>query len=74
MIPSHLKHYLKKHKRVTLNDIALHFDKDPSAVSSMMNVWVVKGKVKICTIGNACKHCCSPSCDSHGMTVYQWVG
>lgn len=70
-----LKNYLQQVGRVSLADLAHHFDIQESAVEGMMNTWVLKGYVSLinkegCTIGNCSKDCCSSS----NQIIYQWCG
>lgn len=70
-----LKNYLQQVGRVSLTDLAHHFDIQESAIEGMMNTWVLKGYVSLinkegCTIGNCSKDCCSSS----SQIIYQWRG
>lgn len=73
MILSDLRDYLKTHRRASLADMALHFDRDPDALRGMLGKWVAKGRVERLPGGRACgSGCCR--CDPATTEVYEWKG
>ncbi len=73
MILSDLRHYLQERRRVTLNDLVLHFNVDANALRGMLRKWISKGKVRQSPIGgSACgTSCCK--CDPLLTEIYEWV-
>ncbi|WP_459924074.1 FeoC-like transcriptional regulator [Desulfatiferula olefinivorans] len=74
MTLSDIKQYVIANRRVNLDDLALHFDADPSAVEGMMDVWVRKGRVSRSDIKPLCTGGCS-ACTQCGsrFVIYEWV-
>ncbi len=73
MILSELRDYLKEKKRVTLNDLVIHFDIDADALRGMIEKWVRKGKVQQLPVGDGCGSTCS-KCDPTLTEFYEWIG
>lgn len=72
MILSELKRYLQQQKRVTLNDLVIHFGVDADALRGMLGKWVSKGKVKRVPPASSCgTGCCK--CDPALTELYEWV-
>ncbi len=72
MILSELKNYLRHKKRVSLNDLAVHFDIDADALRGMLGKWISKGKVKRLPVDSSCgSSCCK--CDPAMIELYEWV-
>lgn len=72
MILSELRNYLQDKRRVTLNDLVLHFHVDANALRGMLGKWVSKGKVRISPVGGNCgSSCCK--CDPLLTEIYEWV-
>ncbi len=72
MILSELKNYLRHRKRVSLNDLAVHFDIDADALRGMLGKWISKGKVKRLPVDSSCgSSCCK--CDPAMIELYEWV-
>ncbi len=73
MILSDLRDYLKDKRRVTLNDLVLHFGVEANALRGMLAKWISKGKVKQSSAETACgTSCCQ--CDPLLTEIYEWVG
>lgn len=73
MDPIQIKKYLKFRKIAPLQDIAIHFRKEPDALRPMLDMWIHKGKVKRTRCASACqKGCCK--CDPATLEVYEWIG
>jgi putative ferrous iron transport protein C len=73
MILSEIKRYLMKHKRVTLADLAIHFDTEPAAMKGMLAQWVRKGRVIESDVQTSCNKACSKCCDASAMEIYEWT-
>lgn len=72
MILSDLRGYLQEKRRVTLNDLMLHFHMDADALRGMLNKWISKGKVRQSPAGLSCgTSCCK--CDPALTEIYEWV-
>ncbi len=72
MILSELRDYLKEHKRVTLNELVIHFDIDPDALRGMIAKWISKGKVRPLPVGKGCGSTCH-KCDPTLTEFYEWI-
>ncbi len=73
MILSEIKHYLMKHKQVTLGDLAIHFDTETETMRGMMEQWVRKGRVLKSNGKASCNRTCSKCCGSPAMETYEWT-
>lgn len=72
MILSELRNYLQTKRRVTLNDLVLHFHVDANALRGMLGKWISKGKVRISPAGSNCGGSCC-KCDPLLTEIYEWV-
>lgn len=73
MILSELRDYLKEQHRLSLKEMANHFDTDADALRGMLAKWVRKGKVKRLDASASCgTSCCK--CDPAMTELYEWVG
>jgi len=73
MILSEIKRYLMKHNRVTLDDLAVHFDTEPDAMRGMLEQWIRKGRVLKSELRASCgKTCAGCFCDST-VEIYEWI-
>ncbi len=72
MILSDVRNYIRQRGQASLSDVALHFDSDPEAVRTMLDVWVRKGKVSRGIATNSCGSSCR-QCDSATVELYFWV-
>ena len=72
MILSELRDYLKLHKRVTLNDLVIHFNMDADALRGMLGKWISKGKVKRLNPDSSCGTTCC-KCDPALTELYEWL-
>jgi len=71
MILSELRDYLKTNKRVTLNELVIHFDMDADALRGLLGKWISKGKVAQLPVNSACgTRCCK--CDPTLTEIYEW--
>ncbi len=73
MILSEIKYYLMKHKRVTIGDLALHFDTETEAMRGMLEQWIRKGRVLKLDVQASCNKTCSKCCDASAMEIYKWT-
>lgn len=73
MILSEIKQYLIKHKRVTLGDLAFHFDAEPEAMKGMLGQWIRKGKVLKLDEMAGCSKACGKCCDGATLEIYEWT-
>lgn len=73
MILSEIKKYLMKHKRVTLGDLACHFDTEPEAMKGMLGQWIRKGKVLKLDEQAGCSKACGKCCNGTAMEIYEWT-
>ena len=72
MILSDLRNYLREKKRVTLNELVIHFDMDADALRGMLGKWISKGKVRQLPVNSACgTSCCK--CDPTLTEFYEWT-
>jgi hypothetical protein len=72
MTPIEIKKYLVKRKIATLQNIAFHFRMETEAVTPMLDMWILKGKLKKHDSDFRCqKGCCK--CDPATMEAYEWI-
>ncbi len=71
MILSELKAYLQQRGRVSLADIAMHFDVDAAVARNMLQVWMNKGKVQCVQTTPACGSSCT-QCAPETTEIYVW--
>ena len=64
-----IKNYVESRGMVSLQDIALHFDVQPSAMQGMLQVWVNKGALKVSSAAADCNSNCG-RCDAAGSEMY----
>jgi hypothetical protein len=72
MILPEIKKYLMGHKRVTLGDLACHFDTEPEAMKGMLGQWIRKGKVLKLDEQAGCSKTCGMRCGGTAMEIYEW--
>lgn len=73
MILSEIKNYMIQHKRVTLGDLACHFDTEPEAMKDMLWQWIRKGKVLKLDVQAGCSKTCGKCFDGTAMEIYEWT-
>ncbi len=72
MILSDLRNFMQEKRRVTLNELVLHFQVDANALRGMLNKWINKGKIKLSPAGSNCgTSCCK--CDPLLTEIYEWI-
>jgi putative ferrous iron transport protein C len=73
MILAQIRDYLTEHKRVTLNDLVIHFGIEAEALRGMLNKWISKGKLRRLPVDSGCgTSCCK--CDPALTELYEWLG
>ena len=70
MILSDLKQYVQERGEVSLEDLARHFDADPSAIEGMLAFWIHKGRISKRIEPMACAAC--SACAQAASTRYRW--
>jgi len=74
MILTELKHYLSEKKRISLNELAYHFDTTPEAIRGMLEHWIRKGKIRRAEGVSACgKSGCHCHLDPAILEIYEWI-
>lgn len=74
MTLSDLKAYLVDRKRVSLAEIAIHFDTSQSAVRPMLDKWISKGRLRQVEAAGSCgKTGSSCSCCEKPAEVFEWT-
>ncbi|MCG6939736.1 MAG: FeoC-like transcriptional regulator [Thiohalocapsa sp.] len=71
MILSQLRDYIAERRRLSLQDMANHFDTDAEALRGMLAMLERKGRVRKLAAGSACGGCCK--CDQASPELYEWV-
>jgi len=72
MILSELRDYLREKKRVTLNELVIHFDMDADALRGMLAKWIIKRKLRQLPVDSNCgTRCCK--CDPTLTELYEWL-
>ncbi|MFV9990760.1 MAG: FeoC-like transcriptional regulator [Coxiella endosymbiont of Dermacentor nuttalli] len=67
-----LKSFLRERKTANLQELSLHFCKQPQIIRSMLEHWIKKGK--ICRLGRPadCETRCQ-ICHSQFTEIYKWI-
>lgn len=66
-----IRDFLRKNQGASLNEIARHFRAEPALVESMLDRWILKGRVvaeRDLTGGGCCG-----KCGGHSHIRYRWV-
>lgn len=74
MTPSTVRDYLKERGSAPLSDVALHFDAGESAVRSVLDLWVAKGKVRPLSASAGCAKAGTCGCSCKVEDIFEWVG
>ncbi len=73
MILTEIKKYLIQHNRVTLGDLARHFDIEPETIKGMMAQWIKKDRVLQTDRRAGCSKNCERCFDRKTMEIiYEW--
>ncbi len=67
-----LRGFLRERNRVSLGEVAGHFNTDQGTAESMLEHWVRKGSVEKKT-GDVFSSTCCGKCGGHKVTWYQWI-
>ncbi len=71
MILTDIKQYVQKHKLVSVQDVARHFDVETEAARGMLGFWVTKGKMKKTASTMSCNQSCG--CEAQDQAeLYEW--
>ncbi|WP_303682038.1 FeoC-like transcriptional regulator [Pelodictyon luteolum] len=73
MTLSDIKSYLSREGSASLAEIARHFNADRSLVESMLDRWILKGRVVARTSLAHGPGCCG-KCSGESHVWYEWVG
>lgn len=71
MILSDIRNYVKSRGQVTLNDIAIHFDSESSAMEGMLQRWVDKGIIEKKRLTSSCGEGCQ-QCGVSDSLMFVW--
>ncbi|MCG8709997.1 FeoC-like transcriptional regulator [Brenneria sp. 4F2] len=68
-----LRDYVRRQKKVSLQDVSTAFHADPGVVEGMLEIWIQKGKIRFhqAAAGGKCGSCCS--CDKSLSQYYEWA-
>lgn len=65
-----IRDYIRQHERVTLDDIALHFNITPELAAQQISHWEVRGMVEQIQSGHSCSGC--GGCRTNQRIIYAW--
>jgi len=68
-----IREYLQQERTASLKEIATHFKADASLVESMLDHWILKGRV-LAKHHDAFGSACCGKCGGSGHIRYEWVG
>ena len=71
MILTDIQVYLEKCGKISLAELALHFQMDANAMRPLLKRLIHKGRIRLMT-GEKCAKCCD--CASEMIEFYEWVG
>ncbi|MDQ2994610.1 MAG: FeoC-like transcriptional regulator [Pseudomonadota bacterium] len=72
MLLQRIKAHLIAHKVSSLFELKREFAEDPALLRDMLQVWIIKGKVRAAQKTAACGVQCS-KCDPLLTELYEWV-
>jgi putative ferrous iron transport protein C len=70
MILQDVIQYVKRRKQASLQDIAVHFDKEPETMRGILDFWVRKGRIKLQTQVPSCSGSCHCTANQ-SQEIYQ---
>ncbi|MCT4655478.1 MAG: FeoC-like transcriptional regulator [Cohaesibacter sp.] len=73
MILRDLMSYITMRKRVSLEEIALHFAADPLAIRGMLEKLETKGKVRSLPVAECSSNCCLCDIDKCAPSIWEPV-
>jgi DeoR/GlpR family transcriptional regulator of sugar metabolism len=65
-----IRDYIKQRERVSVEDIALHFDITPELAAQQIRHWEAKGKVILLQTSHRCSGC--KGCQGQSTQIYAW--
>lgn len=66
-----IRTYLVENGRATLPAMARHFDADAEVLRGMLDIWIRKGRVRLCPPEDHCDGC--TACLTRCVDVYEWT-
>lgn len=73
MILSQLSQYITEHRRVSVQDMAHHFDADTDALRAMLEVLERKGRVRKLPVGGLCSSSGCSKCSLAPPELYETI-
>ena len=67
-----IRDYLRSERSASLRQISSHFKADPALVESMLDHWILKGRV-VARQHDALGSACCGNCSGVGHIRYEWV-
>ena len=67
-----IRDYLRQERSASLKEISSHFKADSSLVESMLDHWILKGRV-VARHSDAIGAACCGKCGGKGYIHYEWV-
>ena len=67
-----IRDYLRQERSASLKEISRHFKADSSLVESMLDQWILKGRV-VAKQHDAFGAACCGKCGGKGHIHYEWV-
>ncbi|NTW98644.1 MAG: hypothetical protein HGB35_01645 [Geobacteraceae bacterium] len=72
MVLAELKKFIIERRQVSLDEISRHFHADPELVESMLDGWMMKGRV-VRKVSERMSPSCCGSCGGKRHFWYEWV-
>jgi hypothetical protein len=69
MILRDVGQFLAKQGRMSLRDLARHFDSDEDAMDAMLGVWMRKGRIRKLALAGCSGSCCT----QRQEVLYEWL-
>lgn len=67
-----IRNYLRQKRSASLKEISMHFKADSSLVESMLDQWILKGRVVVKQHDAFSSTCCG-KCSGTSHIRYEWV-
>ena len=71
MLLTDIKSYMVTRRRVSLDDLGLHFTVEPNAMRGLMETWIAKGRARRIGDQLPCGTC--GKCESATTEIYEWL-
>lgn len=68
-----IREYLSKAGSASLKEITAHFKAEPALVESMLDQWILKGRV-VARQKDIFSTACCGKCGGAGHIQYEWIG